>query len=138
MACPLTRAASPGSKSALARYTPNDFLDLVKKHNIQFYEKTLGQLFCRESARQIVEMLLVECEKAKVEIRVNCEVKEVAKDKYFKVETAQGAFESESLVVATGGLSFPKIGATDLDFILSLPFKVETVWIENQRDTSGD
>src|SRR5437879_2918639 len=61
-------------KSALARYTPQDFIELVKKHNIQFYEKTLGQLFCRESSRQIVEMLLLECEQNKVKIRTNCTV----------------------------------------------------------------
>ncbi len=65
-------------KSALARYTPQDFIELVKKHQIEFYEKKLGQLFCRESSsRQIVEMLLRECEKAKVEIRTNCSVKSI-------------------------------------------------------------
>ncbi len=61
-------------KSALARYTPQDFIELVKRHRIEFYEKKLGQLFCRESSRQIVEMLLSECRQAKVEIRTNCAV----------------------------------------------------------------
>ena len=71
------------AKSALARYTPQDFVELVKKHNIEYYEKKLGQLFCRESSRQIVEMLLEECRKAKVEIRLNCSVKEVSKSDLF-------------------------------------------------------
>src|SRR5215203_1356967 len=66
-------------KSALARYTPQDFIELVKKHRIEFYEKKLGQLFCRESARAIVAMLLAECERARVEIRTGCSVKSVRK-----------------------------------------------------------
>lgn len=114
-------------KSALARYIPQDFIELVKKHKIQFYEKTLGQLFCRESARQIVEMLLTECEKAKVEIRVNCSVKTVSKTENFTVETNQGIFESESLVIATGGLSFPKIGATDFGYKIARQFGLKIV-----------
>jgi predicted Rossmann fold flavoprotein len=100
------------AKSALARYTPQDFVELVKKHKIQFYEKKLGQLFCKESSRLIVEMLLEECRMAKVEIRTNCSVKNVGKNESFELETTQGVFQSESMVIATGGLSFPKIGAT--------------------------
>lgn len=114
-------------KSALARYTPNDFIELVKSHKIPFYEKTLGQLFCRESSRQIVEMLLTECKNAKVEIRVNCSVDEVSKDETFKIKTNQGNFESESLVIATGGLSFPKIGATDFGFKIARQFGLKIV-----------
>jgi predicted Rossmann fold flavoprotein len=114
-------------KSALARYTPNDFVELVKKHKIQFYEKKLGQLFCRESSRQIVEMLLAECETAKVEIRLNCSVKNVAKDERFTVETNQGVFDGESLVIATGGLSFPKIGATDFGYKIARQFGLKIV-----------
>ncbi len=109
-------------KSALARYTPQDFVELVKKHKIEFYEKKLGQLFCRESSRQIVEMLLEECRKAKVEIRLNCSVKDVSKNEFFEVETNQGKFTSESLVIATGGLSIPHIGATDLGYKISRQF----------------
>jgi len=109
-------------KSALARYTPNDFIELVKKHKIEFYEKKLGQLFCRESSRLIVEMLLQECRKAKVEIRTNCSVKEVSKDNLFEIETNQGIFTSESLVIASGGLSFPKIGATDFGYRVARQF----------------
>lgn len=122
------------SKSALARYTPQDFIGLVKKHQISFYEKKLGQLFCRESARQIVEMLLAECRAAKVEIRTNCSVKEITKKRRqdngvssFEVETNQGIFESENVVIATGGLSFPKIGATDFGFRIARKFGLKIV-----------
>jgi len=114
-------------KSALARYTPSDFVELVKRHRIEFYEKKLGQLFCRESSRQIVEMLLTECEKAKVEFRPNCTVKNVRKDSFFEVETNQGVFSSESLVIATGGLSFPKIGATDFGYKIARQFGLKII-----------
>jgi predicted Rossmann fold flavoprotein len=109
-------------KSALARFTPQDFLELVKSHRIEFYEKKLGQLFCRESARQIVEMLLAECARAKVEIRTNCAVKNVRKNELFEIETGHGVFTSEKLVIATGGLSFPKIGATDFGYRIARQF----------------
>ena len=120
-------------KSALARYTPQDFVELVKKHNIAFYEKKLGQLFCRESSRQIVEMLLVECAKAKVEIRAGCSVKKVEKQveksggNCFEIETNQGNYVCESLVIATGGLSFPKIGATDFGFRIARQFGLKII-----------
>jgi len=114
-------------KSALAKYTPQDFIELVKKHRIEFYEKKLGQLFCRESARLIVEMLLAECKSAKVEIRTNCSVKNVTKNKLFEVETAQGKFSAENLVIATGGLSFPKIGATDFGYKIAKQFGLRIV-----------
>ena len=114
-------------KSALARYTPNDFVELVKKHKITFYEKKLGQLFCRESSRLIVEMLLEECRKAKVEIRLNCSVKEVSKDDLFEIETNQGKFTCESLVIATGGLSIPKLGATDFGYRIAKQFGLKIV-----------
>ncbi|MDQ6786683.1 MAG: NAD(P)/FAD-dependent oxidoreductase [Acidobacteriota bacterium] len=109
-------------KSALARYTPQDFIELVKKYGILFYEKKLGQLFCRESARLIVEMLLEECRRVKVEIRANCSVTRVDKNESFTVETNQGFFKSENLVVATGGLSFAKIGATDFGYKIAKQF----------------
>lgn len=114
-------------KSALARYTPNDFIELIKSHKIQFYEKKLGQLFCKESSRQIVEMLERDCQRAKVEIRVNCSVKEISKNEKFKIETNQGVFESENLVIATGGLSFPKIGATDFGYKIARQFGLKIV-----------
>lgn len=109
-------------KSALARYTPQNFIELVKKHKIPFYEKTLGQLFCRESSRQIVEMLLEECRRAKVEIVLDCSVKEVRKETLFEFETTRGPYLSENLVIATGGLSFPKIGATDFGYKIAKQF----------------
>ncbi|HEY0426900.1 MAG TPA: NAD(P)/FAD-dependent oxidoreductase [Pyrinomonadaceae bacterium] len=114
-------------KSALARYTPEDFIELVKKYKIEFYQKKLGQLFCRESSRLIVEMLLAECAKANVEIRTNCPVKSVFKDNLFEIETSQGAFRSENLVIATGGLSFPKIGATDFGYKIARQFNLKIV-----------
>ncbi len=114
-------------KSALARYTPQDFIELVKRHRIEFYEKKLGQLFCRESSRQIVEMLLSECRQAKVEIRTNCAVSKVSKNDLFSVETVQGNFTAESLVIATGGLSFPKIGATDFGYRVARQFNLKIV-----------
>lgn len=114
-------------KSALARYTPNDFVELVKKHRIEFYEKKLGQFFCKDSAWQIVEMLLTECRRAKVEIRADCSVKSVEKKDSFEVETSQGNFAGESLVIATGGLSFPKIGATDFGYRMAKQFGLKIV-----------
>ena len=114
-------------KSALARYTPQDFVELVKKHKINFYEKKLGQLFCCESSRQIVEMLLEECRKAKVEIRLNCSVKDVSKNELFEIETNQGKFTAESLVVATGGLSIPHIGATDFGYKIARQFGLKII-----------
>jgi predicted Rossmann fold flavoprotein len=114
-------------KSALARFTPEDFVRLVKKHKIEFYEKKLGQLFCRESSRLIVGMLLTECARAKVEIRTNCTVKNVSKNDLFEIETNQGVFKSETLVIATGGLSFPKIGATDFGYKIARQFDLKIV-----------
>ena len=126
-------------KSALARYTPQDFIELIKRHRIEFYEKKLGQLFCRENSRQIVEILLSECRQARVEIRTSCAVKDVRKfdgtpkscrqdaDVPFEVETNQGNFTGESLVIATGGLSFPKIGATDFGYRIARQFNLKIV-----------
>ena len=114
-------------KSALARYTPLDFVELVKKHRIEFYEKKLGQLFCRENSRQIVEMLLEECRKARVEIRLNCSVKDISKNEFFEIETNQGKFVSESFVIATGGLSIPHIGATDFGYRIAGQFGLKII-----------
>jgi predicted Rossmann fold flavoprotein len=109
-------------KSALARCTPADFLALVEKHRIAWHEKKLGQLFCDFSSKQIVEMLQRECDAAEVQIRLNCRVENVRKNACFELETNQGKFECDSLVVATGGLSFPKIGATDFGYRLAEQF----------------
>jgi len=115
------------SKSALARYAPEDFIRLVKKHRIEFYEKKLGQLFCRESSRQIVDMLLRECERSRVDIRTGCSVTKIDKNEKFFLDTSLGMVECKSLVIATGGLSFPKIGATDFGYRVAKQFglKVE-------------
>jgi predicted Rossmann fold flavoprotein len=110
-------------KSALARYTPQDFIELVEKHRIAYHEKKLGQLFCDKSSSSIINMLLAEAKAAGVEIRANCVVNKVEKSAAsFTVETSLGNFESESLVIATGGLSIPKIGATDFGYRLAQQF----------------
>ncbi|MEP7076508.1 MAG: NAD(P)/FAD-dependent oxidoreductase, partial [Acidobacteriota bacterium] len=109
-------------KSALAGYTANDFISLVRNHNIEYYEKKLGQLFCRESSRAIVDMLLVQCEQARVTIRTTCSVKHVRKNELFDVETSSGNFSSRNVVVASGGLSFAKIGASDLGYRIARQF----------------
>ena len=109
-------------KSALARFTPHDFIDLVKRHRIEFYEKKLGQLFCRGSAKEIVLMLLDECRRGGVEIRTGCRVIEIDRSDHYIVETSQGRFKSEALVIATGGLSIPKMGATDFGYRLARQF----------------
>ncbi len=109
-------------KSALARYTPDDFIKLVKKHRIEFYEKKLGQLFCRETSRLIVEMLLKECKDAGAKIITGCAVKEVSKGREFLLRTDKGEFSCDSLVVASGGLSFPKIGATAFGYEIARQF----------------
>lgn len=116
-------------KSALARYTPQDFIQLVKKHRIEYYEKKLGQLFCRESSRMIVEMLLSECERARAEIRTDCAVKNIGREggERFELETTRGRVSCESLVIATGGLSFSKIGATDFGYRAAKQFGLKRV-----------
>ncbi|MEQ1644964.1 MAG: NAD(P)/FAD-dependent oxidoreductase, partial [Pyrinomonadaceae bacterium] len=114
-------------KSALAGYTPQDFVELVKKHKIAFYEKKLGQLFCRENSRAIVDMLLTECRRSQVEIRTGCTVSNVTKDATFQVETNHGLFGSKNLIIASGGLSFSKIGATDLGYRIARQFGLKIV-----------
>ena len=115
-------------KSALSRYTPQDFVELVRKHKIAYYEKKLGQLFCRESSRQIVDMLLAECRAAKVRVQTSCSVLGVELvGENFEVSTTRGTFKSKSVVVACGGLSFPKIGATDLGYKIARQFGLKIV-----------
>jgi predicted Rossmann fold flavoprotein len=109
-------------KSALARYTPADFVALVEEHGIAYHEKKLGQQFCDTSSRAIIDLLLAECAASHVEIRVNCRVEAVEKPERFRVTTNQGVLESESLVVATGGLSFAKLGATDFGYRVARQF----------------
>ena len=114
-------------KSALAGFAPQDFIELVRRYKIEYYEKTLGQLFCRESSRQIVDMLLTECGKAKVQIMTGCSVTGVKHDGHYKVETSQGVFSAAKLIVACGGLSFPKIGATGFGYDIARQFGLKIV-----------
>ena len=100
------------AKSALARYTQQDFIALVEKHGIAWHEKTLGQLFCDGSARQIVVMLLAECDAVGVDVRVAHRITGVEKSDRFAVRTDHGDFDAASVVLATGGLSIPKMGAS--------------------------
>ncbi|MFT3743569.1 MAG: aminoacetone oxidase family FAD-binding enzyme [Pyrinomonadaceae bacterium] len=114
-------------RSALSQYSPADFVALVQKHRIPYYEKKLGQLFCRENSRAIVNMLLAECGSARVDIRTNCKVTKVLKQDTFQVLTDNGDLQAKSVVVACGGLSFPKIGASDLGFKIARQFGLKIV-----------
>ncbi|MBI5163387.1 MAG: NAD(P)/FAD-dependent oxidoreductase [Magnetospirillum sp.] len=100
------------AKSALTRFGPTDFIAMVRRHGIAFHERKWGQLFCDDSARQIVAMLLDECRAAEVEIRLGHRIAEIAKADQFRVDTDRGSFFAPTLVLATGGLSIPKMGAT--------------------------
>ena len=124
-------------KSALARYTPTDFVSLIEKHGIRYHEKKLGQLFCDGSSRAIIEMLLTEAREAGVEIRCGSLVRNVSWSSRssaetgsplnFTVETDKDTFKSESLVVATGGLSIAPLGATDFGYRLARQFGLTIV-----------
>jgi predicted Rossmann fold flavoprotein len=111
-------------KSALSRYTPADFIALVDRHGIAWHEKTLGQLFCDGSAKQVVEMLVAECRSAGVEMRLGQAVRSIAHDGAFVVETGQNRIRAAALVIATGGLSIPKLGATGFAYEVAAQFGV--------------
>jgi len=115
------------TKSALARFTPADIIALVEKHGIRYHEKTLGQLFCDRSAQEIVTMMEQECAEAGVRLLVNTRVVTAVRDGQFLVETTAGLFQAESVVVATGGLSIPKMGATDFGYRLAQQFGLRIV-----------
>ena len=115
-------------KSALSRYTPQDFLSLIKRYNIAYHEKHKGQLFCDHSAEDIIQMLKSECDKGKVQWRMPCTVEEVRKtENGFVLHTSQGWLACESLVIATGGLSIPKIGATDFSYRIAKQFNLKVI-----------
>jgi len=110
-------------KSALSQYTQNNFIDLIKKYEIKFHEKKLGQLFCDSSAQQIVEMLLKECELANVTIKKEFIVNNVEKENgQYIISSVDETYSSQSLIIATGGLSVPKIGATSFGYELAKKF----------------
>ena len=109
-------------RSALSRFTQYDFIAMVERHRIPYHEKTLGQLFCDRSASEIVSMLMEECTAAKVDLRLGVRVSEITKSGRFRIQTSGGAFEASSLVIATGGLSIPKMGATGFAYDLARRF----------------
>jgi len=114
-------------KSALSRYTQWDFISLVEKHGIAYHEKALGQLFCDNSSKDIVAMLVSECEEAKVKILTLCADIKVSGNDTFKVQCSKGGFSCASLVIATGGLSIPKMGASDFGYRLARQFSLRVL-----------
>jgi predicted Rossmann fold flavoprotein len=139
-------------RSALARYTPRDFIALVEKHGIAYHEKTLGQLFCDGSAKQVIAMMKAECDAGGVEWRRPCAVQGVVKDGgVFRIATDQGAIIASSLIVASGGLTVPKIGATPFAYQLAeqfglaivapkpalVPLGMDTDWLAKYGELSG-
>jgi predicted Rossmann fold flavoprotein len=122
-------------KSALARYTPDQFLELIHKHGIAYHEKKLGQQFCDGSAQQIVDLLEAECKEAGAEIRLNTRIAGIRQlpepmpdtGARFEVDSSAGVFTCESLVIATGGLSIPKIGATGFGYQVATQFGLKLV-----------
>ena len=114
--------------SALKQYTQNNFINLIKKHNIKFHEKKLGQLFCDESAQQVIDMLLTECEMANVIVKNEIIITNVGKtdDQYF-INVGTDKYFSESLIIATGGLSIPKIGASDFGYEIAKKFNLNII-----------
>ncbi|MRI31373.1 aminoacetone oxidase family FAD-binding enzyme [Endozoicomonas sp. OPT23] len=140
-------------KSSLARYTQWDFQGLVAKYDIPWHEKTLGQLFCDNRSQDIVDLLMGECREAGVTVRAKAEVQKVVadKDRGFQLITSQGEFSAQSLVVATGGLSFPTMGATGFGYEIAeqfghalieqvpglVPFTLSKKWLNHFSDLSG-
>jgi hypothetical protein len=114
-------------KSALSKYSQHDFIRLVESYNIAYHEKTLGQLFCDGSSKQIIDMLVDLCRKNQVEIRLSCSTLSIKKNENFVVETNQGIFASRALVIATGGLSIPKIGASDFGYKIAKQFGLKVI-----------
>jgi predicted Rossmann fold flavoprotein len=115
------------AKSALARFTPADIIAMVEQHGIPYHEKTLGQLFCDRSAQDFVTMLERECVDAGVRVIVGTRILSVVQDGHFRVQTTETSFEAETVVVATGGLSIPKMGATGFGYSLAEQFDLRIV-----------
>ena len=113
--------------SALKQYTQFDFIELVKKHGIKYHEKTLGQLFCDGSAQEIIDMLLRECAENGVEVRCDSKVQKVSQNEKFTIELEEGIIEARSLVIASGGLSIPKMGASSFGYDVAKQFGLKIV-----------
>jgi predicted Rossmann fold flavoprotein len=115
-------------RSALSRYTPQDFLSLVKRYRIDYHEKHKGQLFCDKSSEQIIDMLKAECELGKVAWRMPCKVEGIGREgELFRLDTNAGVITASNVVIATGGLSIPKIGATDFAYRIGKQFGLKQV-----------
>ena len=115
-------------KSALSRYTPQDFISLLKRHSVTFHEKHKGQLFCDRSAEDIINVLKAECELGNVSWRMPASVEAISKEgEAFRIESSAGLIKAQHLVIATGGLSIPKIGATDFAFRLAKQFGIKII-----------
>jgi predicted Rossmann fold flavoprotein len=117
-------------KSALARFTPGDFINMLGKHGIQYYEKEKGQLFCKQTSGEIVGMLQEECNKAGVEILHHCKIGSIKKTAVFSVEAHFGVIEADSLVIATGGLSYPELGASDIGYRIAGDFGLKVTHLK--------
>ncbi|MDP2156803.1 MAG: aminoacetone oxidase family FAD-binding enzyme, partial [Nitrospirota bacterium] len=114
-------------KSALSRYTPEDFIAMLRKHRISFHEKEAGQLFCDATSAEIIVMLRAECEKAGAEFLLGCSIKHIESNGLFTVATDKGTFQSRSLVIATGGLSYSKLGASDFGLRSARQFGINVI-----------
>lgn len=114
-------------KSALSRFTQNDFIALVKKHGVQYYEKKLGQLFCNGKSDEIVSLLIKECRLGKVQVRTNCSVESIKKEKRFTLSTNLGSYEANALVIASGGLSVPQMGASGFGYAVAKQFGIRVL-----------
>jgi predicted Rossmann fold flavoprotein len=115
-------------RSALSRYTPQDFLSLVKRYRIDYHEKHKGQLFCDKSSEQIIDMLKAECDLGNVAWRMPCKVEGIGKEgELFRLDTSAGVITASNVVIATGGLSIPKIGATDFAYRIGKQFGLKLV-----------
>ncbi|MFP6584530.1 MAG: NAD(P)/FAD-dependent oxidoreductase [Candidatus Hydrogenedentota bacterium] len=113
--------------SALSRYTPQDFIAFVEQHKIKYHEKKLGQLFCDQSAQLIIDALLKDCRLAKVDVQTECTVRSVENADAYRITTNKGTFESSALVVATGGLSIAKLGASSFGYRLAEQFDIPII-----------
>jgi predicted Rossmann fold flavoprotein len=117
-------------KSALARFTPRDFIGMIERHGIEYFEKEQGQIFCRGTSGDIVKMLHEECRSAGVEIRTKCRVRNIMKTDNFSISTDLARIEAGSLVIATGGLSYPDLGATDMGFRTAKQFGLKVTQLK--------